>query len=552
MAGRVSCKNIRGADRLHNSIVTRCDVIWAEAGTHLHHNGTQGCWRWAIQGRHREVVESLIAAVDRPELDWAVTNVVGSITLAKNGNILKLVSGDNDILRMLLDAGGNTCSTDDHGTSALLHAVGAGQTGIARTLLRRAQHPPQDLARALECAIRDGNSHIAVLLLLHGADPPFEINVPTEHGWPCPVKTIELLANQRQWDLMLCILKRGLRLVGREGAQAGLYFAKAGNVGGIEKLVEAGYHVGEVVLCHALRAHQDFLVDKYFSSMWARRRPFENRSNITLFLTSCALGHLVFVMKMLPLITAAEREAGLTCAARAGRYRIVELLLAAGIGTEGRQKAILEAARGGYSLVFQILLQSDSSGEIFQARRRARDLMEEAVEGGNLDIVRTCLTPCLTRDVLSLKVDDALRLAARKGRWDIARLLLRHLPVGSSPNLDWTFHDAAIGGNVQLLHALWERGVEVCGEDNQALRAAAMRGHAQAVRALLRMGATLNTKRSIALRTAVTRGHVEVVQEFLAAGCPADGCSGKDLLAAARVNRVLARQGDFDHIDEYN
>ena len=567
---------MRGTDRLHNSIVTRSDVTWAEAGTHLHHNGTQKCWRWAVEGRHREVVQSLIISVDSRELDWAVTNVVGRVNVAENGNILKLVSGDNDILSMLLDAGGNACSTDDHGTCALLHAVEAGQTGVVRTLLRRAQqsraqqHSPGDLTRALEYAIRDGNTHMAVLLLLHGADPPSDIYVP---GGYCPIPTgggwatgtIEFIAKLRHWDLLVCILQRHIRLdrLDRrwEGSrQAGIYFAETGNVGAVEKLVEEGWHMKEHVLCRALEAGQNLLVDRYFPSVWARRRPFENQPYnksiyTTLFLTSCKLGRLDFVVKMLTLVTDAELEAGLTHAARAGRYRIVELLLAVGISPQ--QEAILEAARGRHSLVFQILLKSDPSSGVLSAGGRARDLMDRAIEGGNLDIVRTCLTRFdvhegLRSALTRFDVHEALRSAARNGRWDIAKLFLRHLPAGSSSDLDWTFNEAAIGGNAQLLHALWERGVDVCIYDNQPLRDAAVRGHAQAVGALLHMGATVDTKRSIALRTAVLRGHAEVVQEFLNAGGGVDGCSGQDLLAAARVNRVLAKQGDFDHVDEHN
>jgi ankyrin repeat protein len=507
------------------------------AGELLHNFETEICWKWAIIERHHEVVGSLLPSVGSSDLDWAVVNIVGSIERAKNGNILRLVAGDKDILHVLLSAGGDPCATDFKGTSALVHAVTAGQTGVVRTLLRGRDHPQEDLSRALQCALWENSTEIATLLLLHGAEPPVDIRAV----WRRP-NTLEFIAEAGNWALFTSLLNRNLRISSIGGRLAGKHFAEAGNLAAIKKMVSAGFRMTENILRAAAEAGQTFVIDEFFTEVFARLSPGRRTSfddwETTVFLTACELGRVVLVEKVLPFITNVEREAGLTRASRKGRYQIVQLLLQDEVSLEGRRKALHLAAQGGFSLVFQLLLHPDVIGDREQ-------ILEKAVEGGNLDIVRKCLTFSSTRAL------DALRLAARKGHWEIAELLLKAIPVGSSEELDWAFYDAGEGGNVHILDALWKRGVDVSYDDDHALRAAAVKGHANAVKALLAMGAKADVGKSVAIRTATVRGHVEVVQEFLAAGCVVDGVNGEDLLAAARVNNILIKRGDIDWVDEY-
>ncbi|KAJ3288345.1 hypothetical protein HK104_008234, partial [Borealophlyctis nickersoniae] len=138
-----------------------------------------------------------------------------------------------------------------------------------------------------------------------------------------------------------------------------------------------------------------------------------------------------------------------------------------------------------------------------------------AAKEGHVHVVAWCLDTAGMN--VHAKDDCALRCAARRGRWEVVRLLLAK---GANVHArdDEALRNAVSSGHLEVVRLLLESGANVHHQDDTALRDAALKGHLEIVRLLLDRGANVHAKYGDALFKAATRGRIEVARLLLDRG----------------------------------
>ncbi|GEM_PF-575155 len=283
----------------------------------------------------------------------------------------------------------------------------------------------------------------------------------------------------------------------------------------------------------------------------------------------------------------------LMLAALGGHSDIVQLLLANDVDVDAKDKdgrtAVMLAAINARADVVQILLDSgaeinskDRDGKtvwdkpnwkvkgLLNATRLKRELLT-AVQGGDIQAVKTLLAKGVDANAKSRDQKTALLVAAESGNVDIVQAL-----VGNNADVNQQNKDgktalmlAAMSGFTNAVSILLEAGTDVNAKDkngktalilaeeqgrhdtaillvkagiNQHLIVAVSRGDPDAVKAVLFEGADVNTKNRdgrTVLMLAVLGGHSEIAKTLLAKGAEAhikDKYGATALELAVRAN----------------
>ncbi|MDB6096370.1 MAG: hypothetical protein JWM09_648 [Francisellaceae bacterium] len=140
--------------------------------------------------------------------------------------------------------------------------------------------------------------------------------------------------------------------------------------------------------------------------------------------------------------------------------------------------------------------------------------LSEACKSGDLNQVKLLLAQGW--DVRA-ENNEAIRLAASFGHFELVNLLLDELKVGASANNNEAIRFAARFGHLKVVNRLLEvQGVDVRAENNYAIRFAASNGHLDVVERLLEIPEVDATAEdNEAIREAAAFGHLEVVNRLL-------------------------------------
>ena len=147
--------------------------------------------------------------------------------------------------------------------------------------------------------------------------------------------------------------------------------------------------------------------------------------------------------------------------------------------------------------------------------------LQDTAARGNIQRLNMLLKLRGDVNAVGSKGNTALEIACRKGRADVAAILLDH---GADLRLRTTagttmMHEAALGDSPEVIELLLARGAEVNAMDTETaatpLHFAASFGRLKAVKALLRIGADVNSKNAKSetpLQTAVSNGQNDVAE----------------------------------------
>lgn len=146
-------------------------------------------------------------------------------------------------------------------------------------------------------------------------------------------------------------------------------------------------------------------------------------------------------------------------------------------------------------------------------------------------------------------IEEAMRLAGREGRLEIAQLLFRLYPQASSQEALISLLDSASRrGKFELVKFAIEKGADVEGgkEDvfGTPLMGAASRGHTQIAKYLIEHGANANTHRIVegtALKAALKDGHFDTARIILTTIQPCEVQRIKTAVASIRFGISIPR-----------
>ncbi|OBT69998.1 hypothetical protein VE03_00646 [Pseudogymnoascus sp. 23342-1-I1] len=242
----------------------------------------------------------------------------------------------------------------------------------------------------------------------------------------------------------------------------------------------------------------------------------------------------------------------LQLAARNGYVTIAQHLIAAGVdiefpGGQYEPTALFSALSRGHIDIAQLLLENGARHDIVNADYQTPLII--AATDGLIAVVQKLLQ--LGADV-NAEGGRALHMAAKKGHWEMAELLLES---GANANVEYhsdgnALQAAASDGNYHIVQLLLRYGADVNSGYGDyygdALEAAAFSGNVQVVQLLLQSGANVNREKTLygrhgrhksALEAAAVYGKVQLVQLLLDAGANVNsrggGYYGGSLQAAA-------------------
>ncbi|MDI1486543.1 MAG: hypothetical protein OHK93_005774 [Ramalina farinacea] len=260
-------------------------------------------------------------------------------------------------------------------------------------------------------------------------------------------------------------------------------------------------------------------------------------------------------------------EVGEAVAAAAGRGHVlvVQYLLDRGAdtGDDCCQKALLQAADGGFLSTVQVLLAAgvpaNPRAKNTKDNREQKTCLWAAVDREHIEIVRLLLSHGADPDCQYTGM-SALATSIKKTNYDLFQLLLQNgasTAVGQvqHPHYDTLalpIHCAASAGNIGILRALLTKDLDIDSalipDGWTALFHAAKEGHEDLLRLLINeYGADANrraNKGTVAIHTAAYHNHEKCIEVFLDAGVDVNirGRAGRTALHWA------AQEGSIDAV----
>jgi ankyrin repeat protein len=201
------------------------------------------------------------------------------------------------------------------------------------------------------------------------------------------------------------------------------------------------------------------------------------------------------------------------------------------------------------------LLLLQRGADIYACNYRGEDALSFAVKNGNTMITKVLLEHRSKSSNMGSGNSASLCTAARRGFYEIAKLLLDHgAEPNSTPSRPTPLELAAREGHTDIVNLLTRRGAifnEPCSKGLTPLQWAATNGRYAVVESLLQLGAEVdsNSSSGTALELAASNGHPDVVWLLIANGADCSGL-GRHGFSASQigvkgripaVHRVLQR-----------
>lgn len=227
-------------------------------------------------------------------------------------------------------------------------------------------------------------------------------------------------------------------------------------------------------------------------------------------------------------------ESALLVATRSGHEPIVRLLLERGANPDAADSltgrtALVEASAKGRLPIVETLLSHGANPSTRDALD-AQNCLTAAIAGGHADVARVLVKA-------GARVEPAaFEQACMRGRLDLAQLCV---DAGGDPSTSDALKSAAMGGNVDALRWLVQRGVDVAKRGPDALLEAANASKTESVRYLIELGVPVESRTSYGwtvLHLAAYNGNAATVKVLVDAGADlrADDGTGKTPLDWAR------------------
>ncbi|KAI5468000.1 ankyrin repeat-containing domain protein [Mariannaea sp. PMI_226] len=226
-------------------------------------------------------------------------------------------------------------------------------------------------------------------------------------------------------------------------------------------------------------------------------------------------------------LTSLQYGSALAAAASTGNTRIVKTILDLDGNLASRQRALEEAAAGGYLPVVELILEESASLPLDKS-------LENAAFFGQEQIVKRLWSSRHHNGLSAEGVSNALYHATDAQQESVVEFLLRE--CGANPNAVGTEYGNALtasayDGTVSILKMLVQHGANVNAPEGYALQIAAANGHIDIVRVLLDYGANVNgfSERfgdGTPLQAACVAGNIAIAQILLEHGAHPDYGTG--------------------------
>jgi ankyrin repeat protein len=445
------------------------------------------------------------------------------------------LSGDNELVKELLEQNVPVDDKDDNGWTALHFAASFGRTDVAQTLLDNNaiidEKASDDGWTPLHRAAKNGHTEVVQFLLRNGA----AIAETTHLG----STALHIAAHNGRNEVVRVLVKNGAAIGEKDDGGANALHCAADN-GHTEVVltllnnnaaIDEKDNSGWTALCDAARNGHDEVVLTLLDNNANMNE--KGNKGITALHIAAWKGHnksvQLLLMKNAP-VDGKDDDGwtALHCAARKGCNKVVHTLLENHASTNEKAKdgslALHIAAQEGHNEVVQTLLMKDAA--IDEKNNNGWTALHSAARDGHNEVVQTLLQGNAKVDEKQKDGWTALHLAAAEGHNEVVQTLLENnAAISETKKKDGktALHVAAANGHNEVVQTLLKNNAAINEKENDgwtALHLAAQHGHNEVVQTLLKNNAATDEKTnegSTALQFAHRQGHSDVVATLAAA-----------------------------------
>jgi ankyrin repeat protein len=518
----------------------------------------------AIRLRLPQVCESLLAMNIHPHLAEPIlkhrhlhppliqaatlgcTEIVRVLLASRYHGVDPLVSamewaakgGNTQVVRMLLEAGGDIKEPPGRFEKSLHHAISSDRKEIALAILNSGVDVNACNGEALTLALARGHTELVPKLVAAGVD------VNAGKGW-----AICYASNRGQEAVVRMLVEAGADVnLTNDGQPTALQAASClGYTKIVEMLVAAGAQVnsgnGRALLDALARGHEAVVhalieagacvnLDEGYALQMASCQGYTEMIQMLVtagakvtsvngqaLWAASAHGHEEVVHALIEagVCVNLDEEYASQMASCQGYTEMIQMLITAGAKvTSGNGQALWAASARGHEEVVHALIEAGANVDV-RGNRNAHNYggataLQTAAHLGYTKIVQMLITAGAQID------SEALRAASARGHEEVVRLLI---DAGANVDLNGaTLETAAFWGYTKIVQKLIAAGAQVNSGDGRALWYASARGHEEVVHALIEAGANVNLKHmgQTALHNAELHQHPKIVQMLKDAG----------------------------------